>query len=111
MRPSSQDIMGKLGTDYIDAILKNLTYDHANHLVQMRYGEPGEGETESDCIISFRDCFSATFNKWHTGLISFFFHDINIEDIEIDGIQFYKCTMVIPMMDCQITCLTIEINT
>ena len=56
------------------------------------------------------NCLSVAFNKWHTGDISFFFHEITVEDIEIDGIQFYKCTMVIPMMDCQITCLTIEIN-
>jgi len=100
--------MGKLDTGYIDEELKDLKYDHANHFVQMIYGDPVGNET--DCTITFRDCLSVTINKWHTGKISFYFHEITIEDIEIDGIQFYKCNMVIPMMDCQITCQTIEIN-
>jgi hypothetical protein len=99
--------MGKMDTGYIDEELKELTYDHANHLVQMSYGAPGGNET--DGTILFGGCLSVAFNKWHTGDISFFFHEITIEDIEIDGIQFYKCNLVIPMMDCQITCLTIEV--
>ncbi|WP_017381922.1 hypothetical protein [Paenisporosarcina sp. TG-14] len=61
MRPSSHEIMDKLDTDYIDAELKDLSFDHANHLVQMRYGDPGG--KDSDSTISFVDCLSVTFNK------------------------------------------------
>ena len=32
--------MKKLDTGYIDEELKDLSYDHANHLVKMRYGDP-----------------------------------------------------------------------
>jgi len=118
LRPSSQEIMGILNTDYIDTELKDLSYDHANHLVQLSYGVYGQNESEG--TISFRDCFSATFNTWLEGMkgsipqkpgeLNFFFHEITIEDIEINGILLYKCSLVIPMMDCQISCVTIEIN-
>ena len=114
LRPSSQDVLRKLNTDYIDAELKDLSYDHANHIVQMSY----YGQNESECTIIFKDCFSATFNTWLEGMtgnipnrpeeLAFFFQEITIEDIEINGILLYKCSLVIPMMDCQITCATIE---
>lgn len=106
MRLRSKEILDKLlGTTYIDEELKVLSYDHNNHLVKMSYGETGE-----ERVISFEGCLTVTFNKWHTGDISFFFQEITIEDIEIDGVQFYKCNLVIPMMDCQITCLSIDIK-
>lgn len=44
------------------------------------------------------------------GKLSFFFHNIDIEDIQINGVNLYKCYMLIPMMDCQITCVSIEIK-
>ncbi|KQL33720.1 hypothetical protein [Psychrobacillus sp. FJAT-21963] len=105
MRLSNQEMLDKLGTAYIDEELKVLSYDNKNGLVQMSYGDSGEERT-----ILFESCLSVSFNKWHTGNISFFFHEITIEDIEIDGQQFYKCNLVIPMMDCQITCQSIEIS-
>ena len=39
MRPSSLGLNEQLGTDYIDAKLKDLTYDQASHIVHLRYGD------------------------------------------------------------------------
>lgn len=118
MRPSSKELIEQLGIDYIDTRLKNLTYDHASHLVQLRYGDPNN--EINDKMIVFRDCFSVSINNWLEGQqgnvsqrpaeLDFFFHEIVIEDIVINGIQLYKCSMVIPMMDCQITCGCIVIQ-
>ncbi|TQR14625.1 hypothetical protein [Psychrobacillus vulpis] len=116
MRQSSQEVLRKLNTDYIDAELKGLSYDHTTHIVRMSY----YGPNESECTILFRDCFSATFNTWLEGMkgsipqrpeeLSFYFQEIEIEDVEVNGILLYKCSLVIPMMDCQITCVSIEIK-
>ena len=71
-------------------------------------------------FIVFKDCFKVSINKWLEGLqgkvpqkpnnLDFFFHEIVIEDVEISGAKLYKCSMVIPMMDCQITCGSIELT-
>ncbi|RCW40348.1 hypothetical protein [Paenibacillus prosopidis] len=116
MRPSSQALIEQIGTDYIDAKLKGFSYDHASHFVQIRYGD--SNNNENDKVIIFRDCFSVSINTWLEGMngtvprkpdeMDFFFHEITIEDIEINGVQLYKCSMIIPMMDCHITCVTIE---
>ncbi|MBP1994358.1 hypothetical protein J2Z66_005994 [Paenibacillus eucommiae] len=42
MRISSQALIEQLDTNYIDAKLKDLSYDHASHLVRMRYGDSTE---------------------------------------------------------------------
>jgi hypothetical protein len=44
------------------------------------------------------------------GDLGFFFHSIDLQDIQINGVNLYKCSMQIPMMDCQITCVSIEIK-
>ncbi|PEK98901.1 hypothetical protein [Bacillus sp. AFS017336] len=118
MRLKSEEIMKQLlDTEYIDANLKDLSYDHLSHTVIMKYGE--FSNDEPDCTVIFKDCFSVNLNTWLEGMkgtvpkkpgeLDFFFHDIEIEDIEINGIKLYKCSMVIPMMDCQIICVNIEI--
>lgn len=118
MRPSSQTLIEKLGTDFIDANLKELSYDHSSHIVHLRYGDLNNDE--NDKVIIFRDCFTVSINKWLEGMkgkvpqkpdeMDFFFHDISIDDVTINGAQLYKCSMVIPMMDCHITCVRIEFN-
>ncbi|WP_219837666.1 hypothetical protein [Paenibacillus sp. R14(2021)] len=118
MRPSSQVLIEQLGTDYIDTRLKGFSYDHVSHLVQMRYGDLENDE--NDKVIFFRDCFSVSINTWlesmkgnvpvKPGEMDFFLHEITIEDIEINGVSLYKCSMEIPMMDCQIACVAIELN-
>jgi hypothetical protein len=119
LRPSCEEIMNQLlETNYIDAKLKDLQYDHSSHTVKLIYGELNDNK--DDCTVIFKDCFSANFNTWLEGMkgtipkkpeqLGFFLHNIKVEDIEINGIKLYKCLMVIPMMDCQITCLTIEIK-
>ncbi|MCZ8520965.1 MULTISPECIES: hypothetical protein [Paenibacillus] len=119
MRADSNAIMNQLlNTQYIDAKLKMLVYDHASHIVRMTYGDPNS--LDNDVTVVFQDCFSAQFNTWLDGMkgrvpkkpgdLDFFFHDISIQDIEINGVELYKCSMVIPMMDCLITCLTIDIE-
>lgn len=118
VRQSSKTVMKQLlDTEYIDAKLKELSYDHESHLVRLKYGDPAS--SDNDEILVFRDCFSANFNIWLEGMtgdipnkpsdLHFFIQEILIEDIKIDDVQLYKCSMVIPMMDCQITCVTIEI--
>lgn len=118
MRATSDTIMKQiLDTEYIDAKLKGLSYDQTYHVVRMTYGN--STSHENDVTLVFHDCFSASFNTWledMTGTIprkpsdvDFFIHEISFEDIEINGVQLYKCTLVIPMMDCKITCVTIEI--
>jgi hypothetical protein len=73
-----------------------------------------------DCIFIFKGCSSATFNTWIQGYeddstkeskLDFFFHDVEVVDIEINGVKLYKCSLVIPMMDCQITCSSVEVKT
>ncbi|MCR2803642.1 hypothetical protein [Paenibacillus soyae] len=118
MRASSSTIMHRLlDTGYIDAKLKKLSYDHESHVVRMMYGDPTSDD--NDTTVFFKDCFSANFNSWLEGITGtipskpgdsdFFIHDILIQDVEINGVQLYKCLMKIPMMDSTITCLRIEI--
>jgi hypothetical protein len=119
LRPSCDDIMKQLlDTGYIDAKLKDLSYEHLSHIVQLKYGEPNN--EVNDHIVIFKDCFTAEFNTWLDGMegtvpqkpseLDFFFHNIEVEDVEINGIQLYRCSMVIPMMDCKVSCLTIDIK-
>lgn len=119
MRPNSVDVMKQLlATDYIDTVLKDLSYDHLSHTVRLIYGEIQDNR--GDCTVIFKDCFSATFNTWLEGMtgrvpnkpgdLGYFLHDIEVKDVEINGVTLYKCSMVIPMMDCQITCVDIEIK-
>jgi hypothetical protein len=121
LRASSEEVLKQLlNTKYIDTILKDLSYDHFNHTVTMKYGE--YGSNSNDYILIFKDCFTCNFNVWLEGMhseppiqkpgdLGFWFHSIDLEDIEINGVKLYKCSMVIPMMDCQITCVSIEIRT
>ena len=122
MRLSGKEVEAKLmATDYIDSELIDLNFDNSKHLVTMRY--KGLDENRSDATnytILFKDCFSATFNTWLEGMevnvpqppheLSFFFYNISIRGIEVNGVQLYKCTLVIPMMDCLITCKSIAIT-
>jgi hypothetical protein len=119
LRQSCKEIMSQLlETNYIDTKLKGLSYDHSTHKVVLKYGDLKGNK--NDFIIIFNDCFSANFNTWLEGMkgtvpnkpedLGFFLHNIEVEDIEINGIQLYKCSLTIPMMDCQITCVTIEIK-
>jgi hypothetical protein len=119
LRPSCEEILKRLlETNYIDAELKDLSYDHISHTVQLRYGSPST--TENDNTVIFRDCFSASFNTWSEGMkgtipekpseLDFFLHNIEVEDVVINGVTLYKCLLVIPMMDCQISCLSLDIN-
>lgn len=107
-----------LETNYIDAKLKDLSYDHKSHTVVLKYGDLKGNK--NDNIIIFKGCYSANFNTWLEGMsgtipnnpadLDFFLHNIEVEDIEVNGIQLYECSLTIPMMDCQITCVSIEIN-
>lgn len=110
-----------LATGYIDSELKELHYDHSKHLVTMKYwGESDEEVEEREYTIFFKECFSANFNTWLEGVEgavpqtpseqAFFIQDISIGEIEVNGVQLYECKMIIPMMDCQITCKSIAIN-
>ncbi|RIW32527.1 hypothetical protein D3H55_13145 [Bacillus salacetis] len=118
LKQSSKEIMNKLlDTEYIDAKLKELSYEHTSHTVVLKYGDPAGNKKDYQVI--FKDCFSASFNTWLEGMSgtvpekpdnNFFLHNIEIEDIEVNGIQLYKCSLTIPMMDCQVTCVSIEIN-
>ncbi|MFD1864594.1 hypothetical protein [Planococcus chinensis] len=122
MKLSGQEVEEKLmATGYIDTELKDLTYDHGKHLVTMKYMGLNEGETqESEYTILFKDCFSVNFNTWLEGMegdvpqspsdLDFWFHDISIRGIEINGVHLYQCKMVIPMMHCQLTCKSIAIT-
>lgn len=107
-----------LATNYIDAKLKDLTYDHKSLTVELKYGDLKGNK--NDYIVIFKGCFSVSFNTWLEGMIGtvpnnpddldFFLHNVEVEEIEVNGIQLYKCSLTIPMMDCQITCVSIEIN-
>ncbi|WP_270881617.1 hypothetical protein [Paenibacillus aestuarii] len=118
LRPSSQILIGELGTDFIDAKLKELSYDHSSNIVHLKYGDINNNA--NDKSITFRGCFSVSINKWLEGVegvipqksdeMDFFFQEILIEDVVINAIQLYKCSMLIPMMDCRITCISIELN-
>lgn len=121
MRLNGKEVEAKLmATDYIDSELIDLNFDNSKHLVTMRYKGLDENQIDArDYTILFKDCFSATFNTWLEGMevnvpqspheSSFFFYNISIRGIEINGVQLYKCTLVIPMMDCLITCKSIAI--
>jgi hypothetical protein len=116
MRPISEDIIKQLlDRGFFDAQLIDLSYDHSNHTVTLKYGD-------SNNVGIFKDCFSANFNVWLEGMVtiggsiekpsdsSFFIHSIEIEDIKVNGVQLYKCSLTIPMMDCQVTCISIELD-
>lgn len=118
MRLSGKEMEMKLmETDYIDTQLVDLIYDNKQHAVTMKFKAMGLNEEVQTVI--FKDCFSASFNTWLEGMegnipqspndSAFFFHDISIQDIEINGVLLYQCKMIIPMMDCHINCKTIEI--
>ena len=121
MRSSARQLEARLmATYYIDSELMDLNYDNRNHLVTMKYLGLEDGESEERIFtVLFQDCFSATFNTWLEGMegtipqspndLGFYFHNISIEDIEVNGVSLYRCEMVIPMMDCQITCKSIEV--
>lgn len=121
MKLSGQEVEEKLlATYYIDSELKELNYDHSKHLVTMKYVGSSYGEAEeSEYTILFKDCFSASFNTWLEGAegdvpqspceSSFFFHTISISGIIVEGVHLYQVKMVIPMMECQLTCKAIAI--
>lgn len=89
------------------------------HLTLLSWRMVTQINNVNDVSVIFKDCFSVKFNTWLEGMtgiipskpgdLDFFVHDITVEDIEINGVELYKCTMVIPMMDCEITCVTVEI--
>jgi hypothetical protein len=121
VRLSGQSVEEKLmATNYIDTELKELYYDHSKHLVTMKYIGSRDDEVEDkEYIVLFKECFSATFNTWLEGTegdipqspndLAFYFHDILIKEILVEGVHLYQVKMIIPMMDCQITCKSIEI--
>ena len=121
MRLSGQDVEKRLmATNYIDAKLKELDFNNSNHLVTMKYmGSRDEEVEEREYTVLFKECFSATFNAWLEGGqgdipqtpndMDFFFHEISIRDVVVNGVYLYKVEMVIPMMGCQLTCKSIEI--
>ncbi|MDJ0333353.1 hypothetical protein [Planococcus sp. S3-L1] len=121
MKRSGQELEEKLmATHYIDSELKGLNYDHTKHLVTMKYMglSDVEGE-EREYTVLFKECFSTIFNNWLEGAkgdipqspndLAFYFHDISIREILVEDVHLYQVKMVIPMMDCQITCKSIEI--
>lgn len=119
VRFSAEDIEEKLmATNYIDTELKEIHYDHGKHLVTMKYiGRRDDGGEDREYTVLFKECFSAIFNTWLEGAegdipqspndVAFYFHDISIREIVLEGILLYQVKMVIPMMDCQITCKSI----
>ncbi|ANU28548.1 hypothetical protein [Planococcus versutus] len=121
MRLSGQGVEEKLmATNYIDTELKELYYDHSKHLVTIKYmGSTDDDVEDREYTVLFKECFSATFNTWLEGAegdipqspndVAFYFHDISIRGIVVEGVSLYQVKMVIPMMDCQITCKSIEI--
>jgi hypothetical protein len=120
VRLSGQDIEEKLmATNYIDTELKELHYDHGKHLVTMKYIGSRDDVVEEEYTVLFKECFSTNFNNWLEGAegdipqspndLAFYFHDISIKDICIEGVDLYQVKMVIPMMDVLINCKSIEI--
>ncbi|MGO1059164.1 hypothetical protein ACTL32_08555 [Planococcus sp. FY231025] len=121
MRLSGQAVEEQLmATNYIDTELKELYYDNSKHLVTMKYMGSRDDEVEDrEYTVLFKECFSAIFNTWLEGAegdipqspndAAFYFHDISIREIVVEGVPLYQVKMVIPMMDCQITCKSIEI--
>lgn len=122
MQLTGQEVEKKLlATNYIDSELKDLNYDHSEHLVTIKYMGSLDDETEKrEYTILFKECFSANFNTWldrAEGHVpqspndsAFFFHDISISGIVTEGVHLYQVKMVIPMMDCQLTCKSIAIS-
>ena len=121
VRLSGQDIEERLmATNYIDAELKELDFNNSNHLVTMKYmGSRDEEVEEREYTVLFKECFSATFNTWLEGArgdipqspndMFFYFHNISIKDVVVNGVGLYEVEMVIPMTGCQLTCKSIEI--
>lgn len=121
MRLSGQDVEERLmATNYIDTELKELDFNNSKHLVTMKYrGSRDEEVEEKEYTVLFKECFSATFNTWLEGAqedipqspndMDFYFHDISIRDVVVNGIHLYEVEMVIPMMGCLLTCKSIEI--
>lgn len=121
MRLSGRDIEERLmATNYIDTELKELDFNNSNHLVTMKYrGSKDEETEEREYTVLFKECFSATFNTWLEGAqgdipqspsdMNFYFHEISIKDVVVNGVHLYEVKMVIPMMSCQLTCKSIEI--
>ncbi|KYG70960.1 hypothetical protein [Planococcus maritimus] len=118
MRLSGKEMEVKImETNYIDTQLVDLIYDMKQQLVTIKYQANGQNEKEH--AIEFKSCFSANFNIWLEDMkgsipqspdeLAYFFHNITIEDIEINGVLLYQCKMIIPMMDCQIKCKSIQI--
>lgn len=121
MRLSGRAIEEKLmATNYLDTELKELYYDNSKHLVTMKYMGSTDDEVEdNEYTVLFKECFSTIFNTWLEGAEgdipqspndgAFYFLDISIRGIVVEGVPLYQVKMVIPMMDCQITCKSIEI--
>ncbi|ANU27067.1 hypothetical protein [Planococcus versutus] len=121
VRLSGQEVEMRLGnTNCIDSELKELNYDQSKHLVTMKYMGSRDNEVEEkEYTVLFKECFSASFNTWLEGAggyvpqspieSAFFFQAISITGIEVEGVHLYQVQMVIPMMDCQITCKSIAI--
>jgi len=122
VRLSGQDVEEKLmATNYIDAELKGIYYDHVKHLVTMKYmGSRDEEKEDREYTVLFKECFSANFNTWLEGAegdipqspneVAFYFHNISIRESVVEGVSLYQVKIVIPMMDCQITCKSIAIE-
>ena len=121
VRLSGQEVEIRLrNTNYIDSELKELNYDQSKHLVTMKYMGSRDNEVEEkEYTVLFKECFSASFNTWLEGAegyapqspneSTFFFQAISITGIVVEGVHLYQVKMVIPMMDCQITCKSIAI--
>ena len=121
VRLSGQEVEMRLRTtNYIDSELKELNYNQNKHLVTMKYmGSRDDEIEEKEYTVLFKECFSASFNTWLEGAeghvpqssneSAFFFQDISIIGIVVEGVHLYQVKMVIPMMDCQITCKSIAI--
>lgn len=120
LKLSGKKIEAKLlACDYIDAELEELNYDYEKHRVTMKYTNQ-TGSERMDYEILFEGCFTANFNVWLEGIegsvpqspqeSAFFFHEISIKELEINGVRLYQCKMIIPMMDCLIICKSIAIS-
>ncbi|MFC4712985.1 hypothetical protein [Planococcus dechangensis] len=87
----------------------------------MKYmGLKDDDVKDKEYTVLFKECFSTNFNNLLEGAegdipqspndLAFYFHDISIKDICIEGVHLYQVKMVIPMMDVQINCKSIEID-
>jgi len=108
MRLEGQDIEKQIIEGAYNSHLKGLSYDHSTFTVEMKFGD--YNNITADCTVIFKECSSVQFKTWDPNELDFFFHDVEVEDVEIKGKKLYICSLVIPMMDCQITCGTVELT-